>query len=257
MQVTIIGSGNVATVMGRVLKEKGHHIHEIYSRNFSHAQQLAEELNAVPVADLRSISNNADLFLIAVTDDALDKVAQQLSLQNKLVIHTAGSVSKEVLKKTSTDYGVVWPMKMVRKNMFALAPVTLVVDGNTEAVIEQLKQFAGIFSPAIITADDATRAKLHMLASFTLNFSNHLFRLAADYCAAENLDFSLFYPLLEESVQRLPGHHPRELQAGPAFRGDRQTIEKHLALLAAHPRAAEVYRAMTESILSISGNNHP
>jgi predicted nucleic acid-binding Zn finger protein len=34
----------------------------------------------------------------AVTDDALAEVASQLSLQNKLVIHTAGSVSKEILK---------------------------------------------------------------------------------------------------------------------------------------------------------------
>jgi predicted short-subunit dehydrogenase-like oxidoreductase (DUF2520 family) len=257
MQVTIIGSGNVATVMGRVLKEKGHHIHEIYSRNLLHAQVLADELNAKTLRDLSSIDKNADLYLIAVSDDVLEGIAVQLSLQNKLVVHTAGSVSKEVLKSTSTNYGVVWPMKMVRKNIPVLAPVTIVVDGNNETVTGQLKQFATIFSPGIITADDETRAKLHMLASFTLNFSNHLFRLAADYCAAENLDFSLFYPLIEESVQRLSANHPRDLQAGPAFRGDRQTIEKHLAILGEYPRAAEVYRAMTESILSISGNNHP
>jgi predicted short-subunit dehydrogenase-like oxidoreductase (DUF2520 family) len=257
MQVTIIGSGNIATVMGRALKATGNAIHEIYSRDITHARQLAKEFGCGAVSDLRLISNKADLYLIAVTDDALDEVAAQLSLGDKPVAHTAGSVSKEILKGVSTCYGVVWPMKMVRKNMSTLAPVTIAVDGNTTAATERFKQFAGIFSPTIITADDTARVKLHMLASFTLNFTNHLFHLAADYCSAENIDFSLFYPLIEESVQRLSGSHPRDLQAGPAFRGDRKTIEKHLALLAGHPQAAAIYGAMTESILSISGNNRP
>jgi predicted short-subunit dehydrogenase-like oxidoreductase (DUF2520 family) len=256
MQVTIIGSGNIATVMGRVLKAKGNGIHEIYSRDIAHAQPLVAELGGKAVSDLRLVSKDADLYLIAVSDDALEEVAAQLSLGDKPVIHTAGSVSREILKEVSTCYGVVWPMKMVRKNMTELAPVTIAVDGNTAEAADKFKQFANIFSPAVITADDTQRVKLHMLASFTLNFTNHLFHLAADYCAEENIDFSLFYPLIEESVQRLSQSHPRDLQAGPAFRGDRKTIEKHLALLAGHPRAAAVYQVMTESILSISGNNN-
>lgn len=256
MEVTIIGSGNVATVMGRVLKAKGHRILQVYSRNFSHAKQLADELGAAAAGDPSMLTNHADLYLIAVTDDALGDVVAQLSLAEKTVVHTAGSVSKEILKNTGGKYGVVWPMKMVRKNMQSLVPVTVVVDGDSQQTIDHLKAFAGIFSDDIITAGDEARAKLHMLASFTLNFTNHLFHLAADYCEKEQIDFSLFLPLIEASVQRLSENHPKDLQAGPAFRGDRKTIEKHLDLLKEHPQAAEIYRVMTESILSISGNNH-
>jgi len=257
MQVTIIGSGNVATVLGKLLLEKGYTICEVYSRNAEHAKQLALQLQAKPVADLQTLNASADIYLIAVTDDALPGVAAQLSLKDKLVIHTAGSVSKEILKNTSTNYGVLWPMKMIRKTMTTLEPVTIVVDGSSEPVTRQLEQLATEFSSVVTRADDQTRINMHMLAAITSNFTNHLYHLAVEYCAAENIDPTFFYPLIEETAQRIQTHHPKEVQAGPAFRGDKQTIEKHLQLLEKYPRIRKVYEAMTGSISSYFGNILP
>lgn len=257
MLVTIIGSGNVATVLGKLLLEKNYTIHEIYSRNAEHASRLASLLHAKPVTDLQMIDTNADIYLIAVTDDALPGVAAQLSLKDKLVIHTAGSVSKEILKDTSTNYGVLWPMKMIRKTMATLEPVTIVVDGNTEPVTHQLEQLATEFSSVVTRADDQTRIKMHMLAAITSNFTNHLYHLAVEFCTAENIDPAFFYPLIEETAQRIQTHHPKEVQAGPAFRGDKQTIEKHLRLLEKYPSIKKVYETMTGSIGSYFGNILP
>ncbi len=255
MQVTIIGSGNVATVMGKILVEKGYKVNKVYSRKHEHASELAAELRGEAITDLSLIGNDADIYLLAVTDDALAEVASKISVKDKLVIHTAGSVSKEVLKNSSTNYGVLWPMKMIRRSMQTLIPVTMVVDGNTEAVTRELHQLASAFSPVITTADDPLRLKMHMLAAITSNFSNHLYQLAAEYCEAEQIDFSFFYPSIEETAQRIRSTHPKLLQAGPAFRGDRQTIEKHLALLAPYPQVKKLYEALTESIrASFPGN---
>jgi predicted short-subunit dehydrogenase-like oxidoreductase (DUF2520 family) len=248
MQVTIIGSGNVATVMGRLLLDKGHTIDQLFSRNPVHTMQLARQLNTKAITDLATLDTGSDLYIIAITDDAIAEIAAQLSLKNKLVVHTAGSVSKEILKNTSTDYGVLWPMKMIRKSMTTLESVTIVVDGSSEPVTRQLEQLATEFSPTVTRADDATRRKMHMLAAITSNFTNHLYHLAADYCAAENIDLSFFYSLIEETAQRIQTQHPKELQAGPAFRGDRQTLEKHVQLLEKYPQIQRVYRAMTDSI---------
>ncbi|MEO7530345.1 MAG: DUF2520 domain-containing protein [Sediminibacterium sp.] len=248
MQVTIIGSGNVATVLGRLFIKNGHSVGEIYSRDFNHASFLAEQLNAKSVSDLGMLDKNADLYFIAVSDDALAEVAAQLNVNDKLVVHTAGSVSKEILQKISTKYGVLWPMKMIRKSMATLEPVTIVVDGSSQTVTHQLFQLATEFSSTVTIADDETRGKMHMLAAITSNFTNHLYHLAADFCAAENIDFSFFYPLIEETALRIRNHHPVEVQAGPAFRGDRQTLEKHVQILAKYPQIQKVYEAMTESI---------
>lgn len=248
MQVTIIGSGNIATVLGRLFIQKGHQIQQVYSRNAVNAGTLAKQLQAEAVSDLIKLDTKADLYLLAVTDDALPGIAAQLSLGDALVLHTAGSVSKEVLSTVSTNYGVLWPMKMIRKPMTTLEPVTVLIDGSSEQVIHEIEKIALLFSPVIARADDNMRAKMHMLAAITSNFTNHLYHLAADYCVAESIDFRFFYPVIEETAQRIQTQHPQELQAGPAFRGDSQTLNKHRQLLAQYPQLAKLYQALSESI---------
>lgn len=248
MQITIIGSGNVATVMGKIFQQNGYPIREVYSRQKANAKQLADLLGAEAVNDLSHLDPNADLYLLAITDNALASVAAQLWLNDKLVIHTAGSVSKEVLKNISSRYGVLWPMKMIRKQMDTLATVNMVVDGNTEAVTNQITELAEIFHGKTCRADDTVRMKMHMMATITSNFSNHLYHLAADYCSEEGIDFSLFHSIIEETAMGIRQHHPKKLQAGPAFRGDKETVNKYLELLESAPQIKEIYQVMSKSI---------
>lgn len=248
MQVTIIGSGNVATVMGKVLLDKGHSIRQVVGRNREVTHALAGQLQASAVYNYADVKVHEGIYLLAVSDAVVAGVAARLSLGDNLLVHTAGSVSKEVLQKASTRYGVLWPMKMIRKNMNDLAPVTMVTDGNTEEVIREIEILADVFSAATIRADDVLRSKMHMVAAFTSNFSNHLYHLAADFCTAEKIDFRLFYPIIEATVQSLQQQHPALTQAGPAFRGDRITEAKHLDLLENYPQAKHLYELMSESI---------
>ncbi|NCI47081.1 Rossmann-like and DUF2520 domain-containing protein [Sediminibacterium soli] len=253
MQVTIIGSGNVATVFGRMLAAGGHTIRQVYSRTATHAHSLAGELQAQAVSAIGDIEREADIYILCVTDDALPGVAAQLSLGDRLLVHTAGSVSREVLAGASSHYGVIWPMKMIRRSMQELGPVSVIIDGNTAAVIDRIRDFAGNFSDSIAVADDGRREKMHMLASVTANFPNHLYQLAAEYCAGEGIDFSVFYPIIEETAKALRQLPPARLQAGPAFRGDRKTIGKHEALLRDYPQLDRLYREITRSLLLKNG----
>jgi len=52
MILTIIGSGNVATHLALALKNAGHIVNQIYSRNISNAQLLAGKVNAEAISDL-------------------------------------------------------------------------------------------------------------------------------------------------------------------------------------------------------------
>jgi hypothetical protein len=54
--------------------------------------------------------------------------------------------------------------------------------------------------------------------------------------------------MIEETALQIQENHPKDVQAGPAFRGDRQTIEKHVQILEKYPQIRKVYEAMTESI---------
>ena len=215
----------------------------------AHAAGLAAELGAENVESIALLDKNADLYLVAVTDDALADVASQLSLGSNLVVHTAGSVLKQVLQATSSSYGVLWPMKMIRRNMKELGPVTIVVDGNTPAVTDRIAALAAGFSTTVTRADDDLRLKLHMLAAVTSNFPNHLYRLAADYCEQEKIDFSLLYPIIEDTATRIRSAHPATVQAGPAYRRDLQTLEKHEQLLRQYPKLAELYEVISRNIM--------
>jgi predicted short-subunit dehydrogenase-like oxidoreductase (DUF2520 family) len=117
MKIVIIGSGNVATVMGRLFKKNNHQVLQVMSRHLAHAKLLADELgcsytNYDGVTDL-----SADIYLVAISDGVLFDLNKSFNLGSKLIVHTAGSVSKEVLKNISANFGVMYPLQSLRKEM--------------------------------------------------------------------------------------------------------------------------------------------
>src|SRR6476620_9444442 len=100
MNIVIFGAGNVATVFGSLIKNAGNTILEVLSRNIEHAQTFAAKLGAKALSNINSITKNADIYVIAVSDDSIRNIASSLSLKNRIVIHTSGATSKNILEKT-------------------------------------------------------------------------------------------------------------------------------------------------------------
>ncbi|MCX6319211.1 MAG: DUF2520 domain-containing protein [Bacteroidetes bacterium] len=249
MNIVIIGSGNVAAVLGRKFKAAGHTILQVYSRNASAASVLAYELDTESTNYKTMISRQADFYLIAVNDDAISEVTDNLLLPGKLVAHTAASVPMEVLKGVSEEYGVFYPLQSLRKEMVSLPDVPVFFDGNTDTAKRKLAELAhSISNEKVKEAGDEARLKLHVAAVMVSNFTNHLYALAADYCRKEGLDFKQLLPLIEETALRIKNVPPREAQTGPAVRHDGDTIQKHLELLQAYPHLKNIYVLLTESI---------
>lgn len=249
MQIVIIGSGNVATVLGRLCKKNGHEIIQVTSRDASHAKLLADELKS-RFSDFTKIKNiDADLYLVAVTDTALHELKNHLHLGNKLILHTAGSVSKDVLKDISVNYGVLYPLQSLRKEMTYPAEIPFLIDGNTEEIKTLINNFAITLSSTISRATDEERLKLHLAAVIVSNFSNHLYALAEEFCQKENIEFNLLMPLINETARRAELISPALTQTGPAMRKDTFTIDKHIRLLSSHPKLKNIYQTLTNSIL--------
>ncbi|MBC7627569.1 Rossmann-like and DUF2520 domain-containing protein [Ferruginibacter sp.] len=251
MKVVIVGAGNVATVLGRLIKNNGHDILQIVSRTANNAAILAEELNCAFTDNSGVIDKSADLYLVALTDTAMGQLDDRYHLGDKLVIHTAGSVSKEVLKNITHHYGVLYPLQSLRKqNMELQQNIPLLIDANTEEGFTALKNFADTLSANVTTANDEQRLKLHVAAVLVSNFTNHLYAMAADYCSKEEVDFKLLQPLIEETALRLRHYPPIEMRTGPAIRKDIETLQKHLQLLAPYPAIYNMYLKITDSIMN-------
>lgn len=249
MRVVIIGSGNVASVLGRLIKRNGHEIVQVISRNAVHAQILASELQCLFSDNNSSVDMSAGLYLIAVSDGALYELNKSFHLGNKLVLHTAGSVPKDILKDISVNYGVLYPLQSLRREMDYPSDIPFLIDGNTEETVTLTEDFAKTISGSVAKASDEERLKLHVAAVVVSNFTNHLYALAEDFCKIENVDFKLLAPLIKETAERVATHSPASVQTGPALRNDIFTLDKHLRLLSNHPRLKYIYLKLTDSIM--------
>lgn len=249
MDIVILGSGNVAAVLGRKFKAAGHNILQIFSRNASTASELAYEWDTDSTNYVSLISKEADVYLVAVPDDAIGKVISDLRLPGKVIAHTAASVPKEILKKVSDHYGVFYPLQRLNQEVKELPDVPIFYDGSdakTKSLLQRLAR--SISDDKVREAGDDKRLKLHVAAVVVSNFTNHLYALAEDYCKKEGLDFTQLIPLINETATRMNEVSPRLSQTGPALRHDAETIRKHLDLLEAHPRLKSIYILLTESI---------
>jgi predicted short-subunit dehydrogenase-like oxidoreductase (DUF2520 family) len=249
MRIVIIGSGNVASVLGRLCKLKGHEIVQVVSRKAAHAKLLGDELDCAHGDYNEKLDDTAGVYIIAVADSALQELNSRIHLGNKLVMHTAGSVSKDVLKDISNNYGVLYPLQSLRKEMYYQTDIPFLIDGNTPDAITLIEDLAGTLSSNITKATDDERLKLHVAAVIVSNFTNHLYALAESFCKKEHVDFKLLTPLIKETAERVQNFSPAEVQTGPAVRNDIFTIEKHLRILTDHPQLKYMYIKLTDSIM--------
>jgi len=249
MDIVILGSGNVAAVLGRKFKAAGHNILQVISRNASAASKLAYEWDTES-ANYPSIAKpNADIYIIAVSDDAIDDVIANIKLPKKVVAHTAASVSKDILKTVTDHYGVFYPLQSLHKEDADLPETPVFFDGSDEMTRKKLETLANSISPQHVTqAGDDARSKLHVAAVFVNNFTNHLYALAESYCKKEGIDFNELLPLIEETALRIKDISPSRSQTGPAIRNDEETIQKHLVILNSHHELKKVYEFLTSSI---------
>jgi predicted short-subunit dehydrogenase-like oxidoreductase (DUF2520 family) len=248
MRIVIIGSGNTATILGRLLYQAGHQITEVVGRNREHTEELAKILDSAPVRITGHVNRESDIYIIAVADTAIQEVASGLHLDKKLVVHTAGSITKNVLASCTKNYGVLYPLQSLRKETDHLPLIPFLVDSNTIENRTLITDLAKSISPYVEFADDKSRLSTHVAAVMVSNFTNHLYDLAEEFCKKENISFQILLPLIKEVANRLETHLPGDVQTGPAIRNDTLTIEKHISLLQPYPLQQSAYRFLTDSI---------
>ncbi|AYD46982.1 MAG TPA: DUF2520 domain-containing protein [Arachidicoccus soli] len=249
MKIVIIGTGNVATVLAKKMIAAQHIIVQLIGRTESSASQLASLLQCPYSLDLKNLAQDADIYFICAQDREIQTIVEGMNIPKEaIVVHTAGGISIEVLAKKFKNYGVFYPLQSLRKETAWLPIVPFFVDANSKENIGFLMDFAKTMSQLVQHADDIQRMHLHIAAVFVSNFTNYLYSLANDFCTTSQIDFSFLLPLIEETAKRLQLFAPAEMQTGPAVRGDRLTIEKHISLLNSFEEAQEVYDFLSKRI---------
>lgn len=248
MKIVCIGSGNVATHLANALKAKGADLIQIWSRDLANAFELAKSINSIAISDLNEIDRSADLYIIAVKDDAISAVSDSLRDIDGLIVHTSGATSIEALSALR-NYGVLYPLQTFSKaKPINFANVPLCIEGSNAYSLEVLKNVGSKLSSPVYEVDSERRKILHLAAVFACNFVNHLYTLSDKIVEHFALDFEMLRPLIMETALKVQTELPINVQTGPAVRSDEQTMIKHQDLLNEMPELKEIYQTLSKSI---------
>ena len=248
MKVVMIGSGNVATVLGGKMAAAGHDMLQVVARSPEPAARLAGEWGCSYTTQWGEIDPAADIYIVAISDKGLERLGDVLSLPGRLAVHTAGAVALSALLPVSTHCGVLYPLQSLKAAVRPFPEIPLLVDAHRPEDLPVIEGFAATLSRQVQRAGDSDRLKLHLGAVLVNNFTNFLFTLADDFCGKEGIDFSLLQPIIQETAERVSRFAPRDMQTGPAVRGDGITCERHLKLLSNYKISKELYSLFTIKI---------
>ena len=250
-KVVLIGAGNVNWQLGHALPKKKYEVIQVYSRTRKSARLLASSLSCRSTTQLDKINKEVDLVIIAVTDDALLDVAEQLQYldsEERLFMHTSGSTSLKVLEQYFSRCGVFWPPQSIRKeNKINIKKTPFVVVANEES-LQMMGSFANNVTQHVHFLSEEQKGHLHLAAVLANNFTTHLLSLAFQECANHDVEFHLLHPIIKETFGRVSNLDPALLQTGPAVRGDNKTIKRHLKLLKGNKELKKIYSLLSKSI---------
>lgn len=252
VSVVVVGSGNVAEAFAlAVSRSWGVELCQVVARNEERAAAIAKMARCEWTTDFEQVAE-ADFYIISVSDRAVAEVAEKLQRPaDSIVVHTAGSVSVEALGEGLC--GVLYPFQTFTSGReIDFGKVPLFVEGCNEDVEQQIKAFAEKLSMRVYSADSQSRREIHLAGVLACNFVNALYSMAADRLAQrEGFSFDVLRPLIEETAHKaIESEHPRNVQTGPAVRGDKAVAERHVSMLEGEPLKQELYRLLDEYIFT-------
>lgn len=251
IKVVLLGAGNVATHLFEAFKESNEvEVVQVYNRTKTKLKAFTKYTNTT---NSLSELENADVYIISVNDDAIESVSNSLILDNRLIVHTSGSVTIEALKKHK-NRGVFYPLQSFTKNKevdFTTVPMCLETALKSDYSV--LETMAKSISKSVYSINSNQRKSLHVAAVFVNNFVNHLYHQAHQICKENDVPFEVLHPLLLETAQKAIEIDPKNAQTGPAKRNDNDVIQNHIQQLPQQVRK-EIYSLLTKSIQETYGN---
>tara|TARA_R100000935_G_C2825029_1_gene161816 strand:+ start:95 stop:856 length:762 start_codon:yes stop_codon:yes gene_type:complete len=247
--IVLFGTGNVATHLFEAFKNsEKFKIIQVYNYA-SESLQAFKDLVAI-TTDLKEIIP-ADIYILALKDDVLIPISQQIAESDALVVHTSGAVSLDSLNKFK-NHGVFYPLQTFSKNKEVdFSNIPICIEASTEENTNFLKELASEISEKIFEISSQQRKSLHVAAVFVSNFVNFLYTEGEKICLDNQIPFEILHPLITETASKITKMSPLESQTGPAKRKDQDVIDSHLDLLDENQQ--EIYSLLTQSIQNLHG----
>jgi predicted short-subunit dehydrogenase-like oxidoreductase (DUF2520 family) len=261
----LIGLGAVGRALAPALVKSGHVCTGLIGRGRAEEKALAKRCHAPLLTDLSSLSDDFHLLFLCVRDNQLESLAHdvaglRMDWRSKIVLHTAGALSSEVLaplREKGAEVASFHPFGSFAREgrSVQFKGMTFGIDGMPKAqeIAKKIARDLG-GSPLIVPAE--SRALYHLAAVFASNFFAGDLFLAVEILRRIGLDeehaAQVIFPIVEGTFRNVKKLGVRSALTGPAARGDTETLARHeKALHAIDPALAELYRRFSEYLSKI------
>ena len=250
ISVVILGAGNVGTHLFKGFKKTDKvSVVQWYNRSLLAIQPYQ---NMVDVTNDLNALKEADVYIIAVSDDVISELSSQLPFEDRLVVHTSGSASVYDLDM-KLKRGVFYPLQSFSKDIeMDFADVPICYETVNKDCYPVLKRLSASLGSPIKRINSDQRRVLHLAAVFVNNFTNQLYRIGHEITESEGAEFDLLKPLIVETAKKVQDMSPFKAQTGPAKRNDKKTIKKQINQLDNNHHKA-IYELLTDSIKHTHG----
>lgn len=235
MKTAIIGSGNVAW-----------HLTHAFEGNSS------VETVSVNPRTLEGLPADADLYVVAISDDAIPGMAAKLKnlIPQATVAHTSGSTPLSVLQNHFDNSAVIYPLQTFSKDdIIKYDEIPFFLEATSPKALEAAECFAKSVSDRVYSADSEVRKTIHLAAVFACNFTNRMIGIAGELLQTKGLPADVVIPLVEQTVSKLRRISAAEAQTGPAARNDTRIMEFQSQSLSDYPEIREIYDMISKSIM--------
>jgi len=250
IRVVLLGAGNVATHLYKAFsKSEKVSVVQWYNRTRS---AIASYSNDVEITDDLKELKEADIYIIAVSDDSIEQLSKDLPFKDRLIAHTSGSVSIHDMDKKNR-LGVFYPLQTFSKSTeLDFSEVPICIEIKEKQNLKILKDLAKAIGSKPYKIYTEQRQTLHLAAVFVNNFTNQMYRIAHEIGETENVDFNILKPLILETAKKVQHISPYMAQTGPAKRNDKKTIKRHLKQIE-NDDHKQIYELLTNSIKKTHG----
>ncbi len=255
MRLLIVGPGRAGGSIALAAVDAGHEVAAVISRSGAtdYGPLLADGL---PFPD-------ADLLLIAVSDEAIVEVADSISDRVASVgvaAHLSGFVpigALAPLADRGLHVGGFHPLQTLPDPVSgagALAGSFVGIDGD-EPSVELLTRFGLSLGMEPFRLDDSMRPAYHAAAASAANFVITSLAVAGDLFADAGIDPRVARPLVERAVANYFERGAAAL-TGPIARGDTLTVQGHLEVASqVSEEVGRQFRLMAEATAIRAGRS--
>jgi predicted short-subunit dehydrogenase-like oxidoreductase (DUF2520 family) len=262
--IGIVGAGSVGTALGVALRRAGWPVKAVASRNPARRERFTSLVEGSRAfAEPTALMDEVELIVVAVPDDAVARVAGELHMYSgQAMVHTSGALDASVLAPAmaaGTQVGSFHPLVAfadTERAVAALHGATVAIEGDDQ-LAALLARMAEAMGATAVRLAPGSKSAYHAAAVLAAGGFVALLDAIGELGRVAGLDeqgsLAIYGPLIEQTLGNARALGIRAALTGPITRGDRGTLEAHLAALRAHaPGVLALYVAAADREIALA-----